>query len=77
MGRGRGGPLAAAIEALAGGAVMFRFDAQLKVYEHHEAVDFRKSINGLAVLVEQALGLDPFAPALYVFANRRRNRVNH
>ena len=54
---------------------MFRFDAQLKVYVHREAVDFRKSINGLAALVEQALGLDPFAAALYVFANHRRNRV--
>lgn len=54
---------------------MFRFDAQWKVYVHREAVDFRKSINGLAALVEQGLGLDPFAAALYVFANRRRNRV--
>jgi transposase len=54
---------------------MFRFDAPLKVYLHREAVDFRKSINGLAALVEQALGLDPFAAALYVFGNRRRNRV--
>ncbi len=54
---------------------MFRFDTQLKVYVHREAVDFRKSINGLAALVEQALGLDPFAAALYVFANQRRNRV--
>src|SRR3990172_388383 len=55
--------------------MMFRFDARLKVYVHREAVDFRKSINGLAALVEQGLGLDPFAAALYVFGNRRRNRV--
>jgi len=55
--------------------MMFRFDARLKVYVHREAVDFRKSINGLAALVEQALGLNPFAAALYVFANRRRDRV--
>jgi transposase len=54
---------------------MFRFDSQLRVYVHRQAVDFRKSINGLAALVEQSLGLDPFAPALYVFGNRRRNRV--
>ncbi len=54
---------------------MFRFDTRLKVYVHREAVDFRKSINGLAALVEQALRLDPFAAALYVFANQRRNRV--
>ena len=54
---------------------MFRFDPALKVYLHREAVDGRKNINGLALLVEQALGLDPFAPALFVFSNRRRDRV--
>ena len=41
---------------------MFRFDPALKVYLHREPVDGRKAINGLAALVEQALGLDPFAP---------------
>lgn len=54
---------------------MFRFYEGLKVYLHREPVDFRLSINGLAVLVEQALGLDPFAPCAYVFSNRRRDRV--
>jgi transposase len=53
---------------------MFRLDARLKVYVHREAVDFRKSINGLAALVEQA-GLDPFAPALFAFSNQRHNRI--
>jgi len=32
-------------------------------------------INGLAILVEQALGMNPFAAAVYVFSNRQRNRV--
>jgi transposase len=54
---------------------MFRLDARLKVYLHREAVDGRKNINGLAMLVEQALGLDPFAAAVYVFSNRRRDRI--
>jgi transposase len=54
---------------------MFRFDPALKVYLHREPVDGRKAINGLALLVEQALGLDPFAPALFVFSNRRRDRI--
>ena len=54
---------------------MFRFDEGLKVYLHREPVDFRLNINGLAVLVEQALGLDPFASCAYVFSNRRRDRV--
>lgn len=54
---------------------MFRFDPTLKVFLHREAVDGRKNINGLALLVEQALGLNPFEPALFVFSNRRRDRI--
>jgi transposase len=54
---------------------MFRLDAELKVYLHREAVDFRKSINGLAALVEQTMGLDPFAGSAYVFRNRRCDRI--
>ena len=34
-----------------------------------------QDINGLAILVEQALGHDPFSEKLFVFCNRRRNRV--
>ena len=54
---------------------MLRLDEALKVYLHREPIDFRLNINGLALLVEQALGLDPFAACVYVFGNRRRNRV--
>jgi transposase len=54
---------------------VFHLDEGLKVYLHREPVDFRLSINGLAGLVEKGLGLDPFARAVYVFGNRRRNRV--
>jgi transposase len=53
---------------------MFRFDEGLKVYLHREAIDFRVGLNGLAVMVEQALGLDPFAEAVYVFRNQLRDR---
>lgn len=42
---------------------MFRLSPSLTVYLHREAIDFRKSINGLAALVEHELGLDPFAQA--------------
>ena len=38
-------------------------------------IDFRKSINGLSVLVEQEFGLDPFSQALYVFINRQRTKL--
>jgi len=45
------------------------------VYLCREAVDMRKSINGLSVLVEQELALDPFEPTLFVFCNRKRDKV--
>ena len=54
---------------------MFRLSPGLAVYLHREPIDFRKNINGLAALVEHDLALDPFAAALYVFGNRRRDRV--
>jgi transposase len=45
------------------------------VYLCAKPVDFRQSINGLSTLVEAALGLNPFAPALYVFINRARDKI--
>lgn len=39
------------------------------------ATDMRKSINGLAAIVEGSFRLDPFARALYVFCNRNRDRL--
>jgi transposase len=46
-----------------------------QVYLYRDPIDFRKAINALSVLVEQELGLNPFASALYVFINRQRNRI--
>jgi transposase len=45
------------------------------VYLCRDSVDFRKGINGLSVLVEDTLCLDPFSEHLFVLCNRRRNRV--
>jgi len=45
------------------------------VYLSRDIVDFRKGINGLSILVEEALQLDPFSEQLFVFCNRRRDRV--
>jgi len=46
-----------------------------KVYLHREPVDFRKAINGLALIVEQSMALNPFEDALFVFCNRHRDRI--
>ena len=45
------------------------------IYLHREPVDFRKSINGLALIVEQEMNLSPMSPALFVFCNKNRDRV--
>ena len=45
------------------------------IYLHRDSVDFRKSINGLVMIVEQEMELSPFAPALFVFCNKNRDRV--
>ena len=45
------------------------------VYVCLEPVDFRKQINGLAALVENALGRNPFDETLFVFGNRKRDKV--
>ena len=45
------------------------------VYLCRDTIDFRKGINGLSILVEDDLCLDPFSEQLFVFCNSRRNRV--
>lgn len=46
-----------------------------QVYLYRKPIDFRKSYRGLAVIVEQELGHNPFSGQLYVFINRHRNRL--
>jgi len=48
---------------------------ELSVYLHSGVVDMRKSIDGLSLLVEQSMALSPFDPAVFVFANRQRDKV--
>jgi len=45
------------------------------VYLCRDIVDFRKGINSLAILVEATLELDPFSEKLFVFCNRKRDKV--
>ena len=35
----------------------------------------RKSINGLVVLVTNSFGMDPCSEAMFVFCNRKRDRI--
>ena len=40
-----------------------------------KAVDFRKGINGLSILVEDQLVRDPFSGQLFVFVNKKRDKI--
>jgi transposase len=45
------------------------------VYVCRDVVDFRKGIKSLSVLVEGTLELDPFSEHLFLFCNRKRDKV--
>jgi hypothetical protein len=57
------------------GLVMRMFVDTGSIYLHRDAVDFRKSINCLMMIVEQEMELSPFAPAQFVFCNKNRDRI--
>lgn len=46
-----------------------------QIYLHRDIVDFRKSINGLSLIVEQELDLDVYSSALFLFCNRGRDKL--
>ena len=54
---------------------MLSFTGSLTVYVATEPADMRKSFNGLYALTQNVLKEDPTSGALFVFTNRRRNRV--
>ena len=46
-----------------------------QIFLYRAPIDFRKQVNGLALLIEQELGHNPFSGALYAFTNRQRNKI--
>jgi transposase len=49
--------------------------AGLRVLIATKPVDFRKGADGLAALVRETLGDDPFSGSIYVFRSKRADRV--
>lgn len=54
---------------------MLRPSPGAHVYLYAGVVDMRKSIDGLAALVEQELELNPMTDTLFVFCNRGRDKI--
>jgi transposase len=49
--------------------------AERKIVVASKPVDFRKSINGLAALVAEALRADPYCGTVFVFRSKRKDRI--
>jgi transposase len=47
----------------------------MAVYVAAGAIDMRKSIDGLAALVQESMPISPLSGALFVFFNRGRDKV--
>ena len=54
---------------------MLSLPSTTRVFLHREPVDFRKSHDGLCGVIRSGLDRDPLSGDLFVFLNRRRNRV--
>jgi transposase len=46
-----------------------------RVYLHRAPVDMRRQIDGLSILAKDAMSLDPMSGDMFVFINRRRNKL--
>ncbi|MDX8381738.1 MAG: IS66 family insertion sequence element accessory protein TnpB [Ghiorsea sp.] len=54
---------------------MIMFNDLPDVFLYRDFVDFRKSINGLSVIVEQQMQLSPLNGSVYVFCNKGRDKL--
>ena len=54
---------------------MIRPNKTTPSYLYAGVVDMRKSIDGLAALIENQLELDPMQDAVFVFCNRGRDKI--
>jgi transposase len=54
---------------------MLSLSPAVKIFLATEPADMRKSVDGLMGLVEELLEKDPYSGFLFVFRNRRSNRI--
>ncbi len=55
---------------------MLRPDRDIEqVYLHRAPVDMRKQMDGLSILAQDVIKLDPMSGSMFVFINRRRNKL--
>lgn len=54
---------------------MLSLPGSIRIFLASEPVDFRKAHDGLVAVVRDHIGGDPFDGSVFVFTNRRRDRI--
>ena len=54
---------------------MLRLTPSFKVYIALGPTDLRNNIDGLSLMVERQFNLDPFYNSLFVFCNRKKDKI--
>jgi transposase len=54
---------------------MLTLPSSVRIYVAAESVDLRRGFDGLAATTRSVIGADPMSGHVFVFLNRRRNRV--
>lgn len=54
---------------------MLSFSSEIKIYAYTGVTDMRKGFNGLSGIVREEFEADPTDGSLFIFINRRRDRM--
>jgi hypothetical protein len=54
---------------------MLNFPGRIRIFVHTQATDMRKGFSGLSAIVRERFEFDPTDGSLFVFINRRRDRM--
>ena len=54
---------------------MLSVSSGVKVFLYAPHADLRRGYDGLAAIVQEAMGENPLSGSLFVFVNKRRNRI--
>lgn len=54
---------------------MLSAPSAVKIFLYGQAADLRRGYDGLAALVQDAMGEDPLSGSLFMFVNKRCNRI--
>ena len=54
---------------------MLSFASGMKIFVYTQVTDMRKGFNGLSGIVREEFGADPTDGSLFIFINRRRDRM--